>query len=375
MISRLPPLGEHAEWLRGTGPEADVVISTRIRLARNLAGHHFVASAQRAERVDVLEAARACLTERIDPKLRWIDLNGLTATDRMLLVERHLISAQHAKGGEPRALALTVPDERLAVMVNEEDHLRMQVLRSGLAVSDAYEQIERVDDAVEEVVDYAYNPRFGYLTACPTNCGTGIRVSVMLHLPGLKLTNELEKVKRAAAAMSLAVRGYYGEGSEAVGDFFQISNQTTLGKSERELLHDFERTIIPRVVEYERAARRSLVERRTMFFEDQVYRAYGVLRHARLLKAEEAMALLSSLRLGLVSGMLSRLDLAVVNQLILLTQPAHLQMHEGHELDQGARRVARATMVREVLERADRGPGSGNGSGKGTGNGSGPGGV
>lgn len=355
MISRLPPLGEHAEWLRGTGPDADVVISTRVRLARNFAGHHFVASAEREERMTIIDAARSCLESRIDPKMRWLDLNALTPMDRMLLVERHLISAQHAKGGDPRALALTVPDERLAIMVNEEDHLRMQVLRSGLAVGDAYEQIERVDDAVEQVADYAYHPRFGYLTACPTNCGTGIRVSVMLHLPGLKLTNELEKVKRSAAAMSLAVRGYYGEGSEAVGDFFQISNQTTLGKSERDLLHDFEHTIIPRVVEYERAARRTLVERRSMFFEDQVYRAYGILRHARMLKAEEAMALLSSLRLGLVSGLLKRLDLAVVNQLILITQPAHLQMHAGRELDQGARRIERATMVRETLERADRG--------------------
>lgn len=354
MISKLPPLSEHAEWLGGTGPHADVVISTRVRLARNFAGHLFVSASKREQKVAIIETARACLESRIDPSLRWLDLNALTPLDRLLLVERHLISAQHAKGSEPRALALTVPDERLAVMVNEEDHLRMQVIRSGLAVSQAYQQIERVDDAIEALADYAYHPRFGYLTACPTNCGTGIRVSVMLHLPGLKHTNELEKVKRSAAAMSLAVRGYYGEGSEAVGDFFQISNQTTLGKAEPELLHDFEHTIIPRVVEYERAARRILAERRAAFFEDQVCRAYGILRHARMLKADEAMTLLSSLRLGLIAGMLSNLDLAVVNQLILLTQPAHLQRHAGKELDQAARRIERATMVRQTLERAER---------------------
>jgi protein arginine kinase len=354
MISRLPPLNEHAEWLSGAGPEADVVISTRVRLARNFAGHLFVASTTREQKVQIIETARACLGPAVDPSLRWLDLNALTPLDRLLLVERHLISAQHAKGNDPRGLALTVPDERLAVMVNEEDHLRMQVIRSGLAATQAYQQIERVDDAIERLVDYAYHPRFGYLTACPTNCGTGIRVSVMLHLPALRHTGEIEKVKRAAAAMSLAVRGYYGEGSQAVGDFFQISNQTTLGKSEVELLHDFEGTIIPRVVEYERAARRELYERRTAFFEDLVHRSYGVLRHARMLKAEEAMELLSSLRLGLVSGLLGRLDLAVVNQLVLLSQPAHLQLHAGRELDQAARRIERATMVRHILERADR---------------------
>jgi protein arginine kinase len=234
-------------------------------------------------------------------------------------------------------------------MVNEEDHLRVQVIRSGTALSECWKAIDETDDRIEAGLDYAYSSRFGYLTACPTNVGTGLRVSAMLHLPGLRMTGDLDKVKRAASDMNIAVRGFYGEGSDSAGDFFQISNQTTLGKSEQRIVDELEREIIPQIVEYERLARRTLLQKRRLALEDQVYRAVGSLQHARLLPTEESMQLLSHLRLGVVLGLVKEYDLALVNQLTLLVQPAHLQKFVGKELDQEQRRAARAMLVRQKL--------------------------
>lgn len=338
-----------AEWL-SNGPDSDVVISSRVRLARNFAGFNFVARAQKPERLQILEMAQQrIMTCGLAPNVMWINLCELPPLERSVLVERHLISKQHAKGDEPRAVAISSPDERVAIMVNEEDHLRLQCIRSGLALSEAFAQINDADDRIEAGIDYAYSPRFGYLTACPTNVGTGIRVSVMLHLPGLKLTGEIEKVRRAAKGMSLAVRGFYGEGSEAVGDLYQLSNQTTLGKTEQTILHEFEGSIIPKVIEYERLARRSLIDRRKALFEDQVFRALGTLRHARLLKADEATVLLGLVRLGVTTGTITGVELRTVNHLLLITQPAHLQKVAKLDLDQAARRVERARLVRQYL--------------------------
>jgi protein arginine kinase len=266
-----------------------------------------------------------------------------------VLVERHLISKQHARGEPARALALSAPDERIAIMVNEEDHLRMQVLRSGLAASDAFAHISAIDDRIESASEYAYSQRFGYLTACPSNVGTGIRVSVMLHLPALRISGELEKVRRAAKAMNLAVRGFYGEGSEAVGDLFQLSNQTTLGKTEETIIAEFEHAVIPQIIDYERLARRQLMEKRRAVIEDHVFRALGTLRSARLLKADEAMQLLSLVRLGVVVGLVNDVPLRTICTLVLLVQPAHLQQALGREMDQATRRVERATLVRTHL--------------------------
>lgn len=379
-----------ADWLRGVGADADVVVSSRIRLARNLAGFPFLTKATRSQRQQILSMCRArLLTAGLADQMLWVDVHKAPALDRTLMVERHLISKEHARGmpppgaaaggapavggaklevpaeaapagssapGEPRGVAISLPDESLSVMVNEEDHLRLQVLRSGLALSAAFEQINRVDDAMEgpcgaggPTLEYAFSARFGYLTACPTNVGTGIRLSVMLHLPALKFAGEMEKVRRAARDMALAVRGYYGEGSEAAGEFFQISNQTTLGKTEEQLLQEFEREILPQVIRYEREARRHLMEKRRRLLEDKVFRAIGVLRSARLLTPEEALTLLSDVRLGVVTGLIVDVSEQAVNQLILLTQPSHLQRVLGREMDQGERREARADMVREAL--------------------------
>lgn len=351
-----PNYGAATEWLRGEGRCADVVMSSRVRLARNLAAHRFVPQADRAQRGQVLSLCRRAI-ERVGPMM-WVDVHMSAEFDRQLLVERQLMSRQHARGKlaggiggpeEPRGLAVSLPDERMSVMINEEDHLRVQVMRSGLGLADALAAADGMDDALERSLEFAFSPRFGYLTACPTNVGTGARFSVMLHLPGLKLLGEIDKVRRAAEDMSLAVRGFFGEGSEAVGDLFQISNQTTLGKTEQVLLHEMESEIVPRVIDYERHARRVLVEKRLATSTDRVYRALGTLQSARLMATEEAMELLSLVRLGVLTQILPGADVRAINGLFLFVQQAHLQRLSGKELTQHERRTARATLLRERL--------------------------
>ncbi|MHC4977213.1 MAG: protein arginine kinase [Planctomycetota bacterium] len=337
------------EWLHDDGAERDVVLSSRVRLARNVSGFPFLHKATREDRCEILSLIKHTTTSaNLAPQLVWIDLPKSPQRERDLLVERHLISRQHSKGERPRAVVISAPRERLSIMALEEDHLRIQVMRAGLALHDAYEQCDKVDDAIEDKLDFAFHNRFGYLTACPTNVGTGIRVSVMLHLPGLRMTGEIDKVRRAAKGMNLAVRGFYGEGSESVGDLYQISNQTTLGKSEEEILQDFEQDILPRMIEYERHARQSLLDRRMIMVEDRIQRALGTLRHARLLNADEALKLLSQVRMGVVMG-LADCPERLINELMLLSQPAHLQQALGQDLDQAGRRESRATMMRERL--------------------------
>lgn len=344
-----------AQWLRSVGGESDVVISSRVRLARNLWGMPFLHRSTRPQRAQALAACKQrLLSSSLSPQMLWVDVHTLPAIDRNLLVERHLISKEHAKGppggsDEPRGLAVSLPDESLSVMVNEEDHLRLQILQSGLALSDGLRRVSDADDLVEAGLDFAFSPRFGYLTACPTNVGCGIRLSAMLHLPGLRLLGDVEKVRRAAQDMSLAVRGFYGEGSEATGDLYQISNQTTLGKTEATLLRELEQEIIPQVIEYERTARRILLERKRRTLEDNVFRALGVLRHARLLAPDEALSMLSLVRLGILLGLITEVPEQTVTQLIVLAQPAHLQRLLGREMDQQKRREARADLIRQRL--------------------------
>jgi len=350
-----------AAWLSQRGDDSDVVVSTRVRLARNLAGLPFASKANPDQRRAVVDLVRQGLDRAeltagrgVPARMAWAEINRLSTIDRTLLVERHLISKEHGKlpgdgSAGPRAVAISLPDEGLSIMVNEEDHLRIQVLGGGRALVQGWERIDTVDDQLEAALDYAYSSRFGYLTACPTNVGCAVRMSVMLHLPALRLTGELDKVKRAAKDMTLAVRGFYGEGSEAVGDLFQISNQTTLGKTEADILRELDKQILPEVIEYERASRRLLVERRRRVLEDHVFRALGTLRHARLLAPEEALSTLSMVRLGILTGLIRDLEEPLVTQLFVLTQPAHLQKLLGQELDQQQRREARADLLRQKL--------------------------
>ncbi|HZZ82363.1 MAG TPA: ATP--guanido phosphotransferase, partial [Gemmataceae bacterium] len=247
----------NGEWLRAHGPEADIVISSRIRLARNLSSFPFTNRSSLHQRSEIEQFLKSRIDKlEFSPHLEYINLAGLSPLDRQLLVERQLISRELANSEGPRGVAVA-PNEIISIMVNEEDHIRLQVIRSGFALDEAWQDADRLDDKLEERVPYAFNEELGYLTACPTNVGTGLRASVMLHLPALVLTKQIEKVFRALQKINLAVRGLYGEGSRASGDFYQISNQVTLGKSETTIINEI-RDVIPNIIAYERQARTTL---------------------------------------------------------------------------------------------------------------------
>ncbi len=339
------------EWLRGEGPQSEIVISSRIRLARNIGGHNFLTRCTRAQRNAIEQKVRGAILsagDQIAKNLFYVDVADSPEIDRQLMVERHLISKPHAQAEGSRGVAIDEA-ESVSIMVNEEDHLRLQVLRSGLQLEEAWEHINRIDDLLESSLDFAFNQRFGYLTACPTNVGTGIRVSVMLHLPALKLTGEIERVFRAAKDMRLAVRGLYGEGTEATGDFYQISNQTTLGKVEADIIQDFKHVVIPKIIDYEHHARRSLINEQTALLDDRVFRGLGLLKSARLLTSDEVLSALSHIRLGINLGRIKDIQIRTINQILLLTQPAHLQKMLSKKVEGDARRAARADFVRSKL--------------------------
>src|SRR5438874_11007871 len=347
--SLIPTTGE---WLRGTGPEADLVISSRIRLARNLAAFPFTnrSSPHQKGEIETLLRERIAKLE-LEPQLSYLNVPTLSTLDRQFLVERQLISRELAAAEGPRGVALG-PRETVSLMVNEEDHLRLQVMRSGFALSEAWQDIDKVDDMLEQRVSYAFSDEFGYLTACPTNVGTGMRSSVMLHLPALVMTKDIEKVFRALQKMNLAVRGLYGEGSRASGDFYQISNQVTLGKSETQILNEI-RAVIPQIITYERQARQTMLRERRSMLQDRIQRAFGTLCSATMMTSEETMDLLSSVRLGINLGLLDDITLATVNELFLHTQPAHLQKLMGTTLDGEERNSARARYLRNRLREAN----------------------
>lgn len=324
-------LRDTGPWIELTGPDSDVVVSSRARLARNITGFPFVSQASTQQRNEIVQMFRSLpIKGQGGSELIWVDMSQATPRDRQLLFERHLVSRQFVDVDLPRAVAVG-DDESLSLMVNEEDHLRMQVLLPGLRLTDAFQRVQELDEGLESILDVAVHPRWGYLTACPTNLGTACRLSVMLHLPGLRLTNEMERVRRASKDLHLAVRGFHGEGSESSGDFYQISNQVTLGVREEDLLEEFLTIVVPQMIDYERAARKMLVERNEAQLDDRIHRALGVLQTARLLSIEEAMKLLSRIRLGVALGRLPSVDMSTVQRLFLQLQPAHLQ-HRHPEL-------------------------------------------
>ena len=337
------------EWLRGSGPESDIVISSRIRLARNLADFPFINRATDTDRVEIEQTLREAVVQldRAVP-LHYVDVNQLERLDRQFLVERQLISREHAESEGARGVAID-PNERVALMINEEDHLRIQMMQSGFDLESAWNQINEFDDRIEQTVTYAFNDRYGYLTACPTNIGTGMRVSVMLHLPALVMTRQIEKVFRSLQKINLAVRGLYGEGSQAMGDFYQVSNQVTLGQTELDLVKKVG-DVVPVVIDYERRARDALVEKSQQNLHDRVSRAYGVLRTAQTISSEETMHLLSSVRMGVNLGLIPELEIPAVNELFIHTQPAHLQKLSGGQLDTADRNIERARYLRDHLK-------------------------
>jgi protein arginine kinase len=365
--------GNINEWFSGEGPLSDVVISSRVRLARNLAGHRFLAACPATEKAEILRKLKDVLMGiDLGDEVFYIGVDKVPALEKRFLVERHLISQNHAFGKGPRG-AVIARREFFTAMINEEDHLRLQVLKAGCQLPACLEQINRIDDMIEQKVEYAFSPKYGYLTACPTNLGTGIRVSVMLHLPALKMTGQIEKFLNATKSLGLAVRGLFGEGTEAAGDFYQLSNQTTLGVREKDIVTQFEKTIIPEIVEYEHAARSQLLSHESGLLDDKISRALALLKNANLISSQEALFLLSHIRLGLNmhkhqgastpaidrlcslgndiggAGTSDRLSIATVNRLFLLTLPAHLQLNYGKELDSTHRDALRAQIIRSAL--------------------------
>ena len=337
-----------SEWLRGTGPESDVVISTRIRLARNLAQFPFNTRADDVSKAKVEQLVLDALDDlSIPQRLSYIDVNSLDELSRQFLVERQLISRELSEGEGPRGVACN-RDEDVSIMVNEEDHLRQQVLRSGFDLDAAWQTIDQLDDALEEHVSFAFHETYGYLTACPTNVGTGIRVSVMLHLPALVQTREIQKVFHGLQKINLAVRGLYGEGSQAMGDFYQISNQYTLGLSEPQVI-DKLRSVVPKILEYERRARDAMLKEKREQLHDQISRAYGLLCSAQSMSSEETMVHLSNVRMGINLGLIDDVQIATLNELFIQTQPAHLQRLRKTRLDSAERNRARAALLRSKL--------------------------
>lgn len=341
-------LNRTGTWLAGQGPEGDIVMSSRIRLARNLEGHKFLHQISENEKAEI----ERYLYERlknlpVQQSLHYFRLDKLDAIDRLLLVERHLVSKEHASGNGARGVFVT-ENESMSIMVNEEDHLRVQALHAGLQLEQTWLEINDLDSAIEERVNYAFSSKFGYLTCCPTNVGTGMRASVMLHLPALVMTKQITKVFESVAKIGLAVRGLFGEGTYASGDFYQISNQLTLGKAEIGIVENIG-SVVPQIVRYERTVRDTLVSQSKELLEDRVWRAYGLLENARVISSEETLDLLSAVRLGVNLGMIDRLDTGTVNALFILTQPAHLQKLHKKRLDTASRDKARADFIRERL--------------------------
>ena len=336
------------EWLKGCGPESDIVMSSRIRLARNLADYPFIRRCTDIDRANIESTVRERLTNKAELKdLTFIDVADLQTLDRQFLVERQLISREHANSDGARAVAID-QQERLSLMVNEEDHLRIQVMKSGLDLVGAWDQINDLDDRIESQLTYAFHPKLGYLTACPTNVGTGMRVSVLVHLPALVITQQIEKVFRSLQKINLVVRGLYGEGTQAMGDFYQVSNQITLGKSENDLI-DQVGDVIPVVIDYERKARDFLINEKQNDLFEQVSRAYGTLQNAQQISSEETMFLLSRVRMGINLGLIGDLEIPEVNQLFIRTQPAHLQKLRHSELDTDERNVERSNYLHSQL--------------------------
>jgi len=340
------------EWLKGTGPESDIVISSRIRLARNLADFPFISRTTEADRTQIEKTLHSQIdslqeSSKLAAGTLYFNVEDLEEVDRQFLVERQLVSRELADSEGARA-AVIDPAERFSVMINEEDHLRFQVMHSGLDLASTWRQINELDDLIEEQVTYAFSDKLGYLTACPTNVGTGVRVSVMLHLPALVITRQIEKVFKSLQKINLAVRGLYGEGSTAMGDFYQISNQITLGMTEEELTKKVA-DVVPVLIDYERQAREFLVRESHETLHDRVSRAYGILRTAQTISSEETMHLLSSVRMGINLGLISDLDIPTINKLFIHTQPAHLQKLSGLELDKSDRNIERATYLRRNL--------------------------
>lgn len=357
------------DWLGGDGPHHQIVVSSRVRLARNLANFPFPGWAKKNERLQILEAIKPqveLLPEMSDAFSVYSQ--DLSALEKQVLVERHLISREHAAKGLGSAVVMN-RRQTLSIMINEEDHLRMQAIRSGLQLKSVFKMIDKLDSLLEERLDFAFSPQLGYLTACPTNVGTGMRASAMVHLPALVLSDQINQVIQAVNKIGLAVRGLYGEGTEALGNLFQVSNQTTLGEKEEDIIARLHK-VIEQIIEHEQNARQMLLQKKPNTLLDNIGRGYGILQHAYSMNSKEALNLLSFMKLGIDLGFFPEPCRQPVDQLFMETQPAHLQKGTSQKLAADERDSLRAEIIRSKLAAFPKPSGGTGGPGNGASRGS-----
>ena len=336
------------QWLKGTGVHANIVMSSRVRLARNLNKRPFTNKATKKDLAEVMDTIKAAIDQTDYLKDSYLfKIVELDNVDRRFLIERHLMSHEHATNPEGKGLVVS-KEEIMAVMINEEDHLRIQVMQSGFNLDETWQIMNKIDDQLSEKLDYAFQPNWGFLTACPTNTGTGMRGSVMLHLPALVMTKQVNKVLAAISKLSFTTRGFYGEGTQAIGNFYQISNQVSLGHSEEDIIQNIN-GLIRQVIEQEEQARQALLVQNRPMLEDKIFRSLGILKNAHIISSQETVELLSMVRLGVDLGFIKDVDRKAVNELFIMIQPAHLQKLEGNKLTMAERDTKRATLIRQKV--------------------------
>ena len=336
-------------WINEPGPNRDVVISSRTRLARNIARYPFPSIMKSGQAAEVAETVRNSFAGRgVSQGYSFMFVRDVPVVERQILVEKHLASQDLMQNYEVSALILD-KNEKITIMINEEDHIRMQCILPGFQLTESWDILNSVDDILENHVEYAFHEDLGYLTSCPTNVGTGLRSSVMMHLPALTISNQMNAILQTISKVGLTARGIYGEGSEALGNIYQISNQITLGLSEEEIINNLI-VACRQIMEKERMARKALWDANGIQFEDALWRAYGILLNARVLELNEFMALLSQVRLGVSLGLINNLTLEDVDGIMTIGQPGGVvkrvgRMLEGNEID-----IARANVIRDVME-------------------------
>jgi protein arginine kinase len=340
-----------SSWMCSEGPDSDIVLTSRIRLARNIKKIKFPLLFSNEEANEVIQSVNKKLDDQALSEfgsLELLQMEELQLLEKRVLVEKHLISPQLAEEAAYGACVLS-ENEEISIMLNEEDHIRIQCIKPGLQIIEALEEANKLDDWLESTIDYAYHLEMGYLTSCPTNIGTGLRASVMMHLPGMVLTQQMGRIIPAINQLGLVVRGIYGEGSEAQGNIFQISNQITLGKSEKDIVEEL-KSVVNRLIEQEREARMALAKTSNIQLEDRVFRSYGILLNSRIIETKEAAKCLSDVRLGIDLGYIKNVSKSILNELLILTQPGFLQLYAGGQMNPNDRDIRRASLIRERLK-------------------------
>lgn len=340
-----------AKWLEESGPYKDIVVSSRVRLARNIKKYFFPTVKDLPGQEEVIKAvydSMVSVNEGMKKDFTLKRIKELSPGKRLQMVEKHLISPQLGENRETGAVVYN-RGENLIVMINEEDHIRIQALLPGFQLETALTNANQMDDVIEEQIDYGFDEGIGYLTSCPTNVGTGLRASVMLHLPALSITGKVREIMGFAGKIGLAVRGVYGEGSAFSGNFYQLSNQVSLGIGEEEIIETL-REVTAQIIHRERGLQKDLLRRQPTEIEDRVFRSLGVLRNARKISVEESMALLSELQLGIGLGLVQDLEIEEIHRLIILMQPGSLQEYYKKEMHADERKVQRAKLLRERLK-------------------------